>query len=523
MKLVTAAEMRLLEEKAVDTGISIQDLMQNAGQAVATEIAQLLEPIEGKRIIVLVGPGNNGGDGLVVARHLKAACALVDVYLLAERKADDIVYHEALAAGLSPIEARMDVGFERLREALGEADIILDAVFGTGVSRPINGAIAAALALVAQARIDRPDLSIIALDLPSGLNSDTGAVDKSTLAVDYTITLGNPKRGFFLFPGADYTGEILVADIGLPEGLDDDIPTALLNEHSVLEILPARPSDAHKGTFGKALVVAGSVEYIGAATLVCQAAHRAGAGLVTLASKKSLHPIFTAKLTETTHLMLPETSGGEFAPEAAAIVAGRLADYDAVAIGPGLGQAPALVEFLHSLFISIPSKVKIVLDADALNALALTPYWRLALPRLALLTPHPGEMSRLTGLSVEAVQCDRIETARKYAVDWQKVVVLKGAHTVVASPDGKVAVSPNANPALAASGTGDVLTGVISGLLAQGLSEFDAARAGVYIHAMAAEAVRQNLGDCGMIASDLLIQIPRAMKTLKEHDHAACD
>ncbi len=522
MKLVTAAEMRLLEEKAVADGVSLLDMMQNAGQAVAQEVAELFEPIEGKRIIILAGPGNNGGDGLVAARHLKAANALVDVYLLSDRDPKDVVLREALAAGLSPIESRMDVGFERLREALGEAAIVLDAVFGTGVSRPINGAIAAALALVAQSRIDRPDLSIIALDLPSGLNADTGAVDKSTLFTDYTVTLGNPKRGFFLFPGADYTGEILVADIGLPEGLDDDIPTALLTEHSVLPLLPTRPADAHKGTFGKALVVAGSAEYIGAAALVCQAAHRSGAGLVTLASKKSLHPIFAAKLTETTHLMLPETSLGEFAPEAAAIVAGRLTDYDAVAIGPGLGQAPALVEFLHSLFISIPSKVKIVLDADALNALALTPYWRLALPRLALLTPHPGEMARLTGLSIDAVQSDRIETTRRHVVDWQKVVVLKGAHTVVAAPDGRVAVSPNANPALAAAGTGDVLTGIIAGLLAQGLSEFDAACAGVYIHAMAAEAVRQNLGDCGMIASDLLIQIPRAMKALKEHDHAAC-
>ncbi len=522
MKLVTAAEMRLLEDRAVAEGISLPDLMQNAGQAVATEIAELFEPIEGKRVIVLVGPGNNGGDGLVAARHLKTAGALVDVYLLAERKADDAVYHEALAAGLSPIEERMDVGFERLREALSETDIVLDAVFGTGVSHPISGGVAAALALVAQARIDRPYISIIALDLPSGLNADTGAADQSTLAADYTITLGNPKLGFFLFPGADYTGEILVADIGLPDGLDDDIPTVLLTEHSVLPLLPARPTDAHKGTFGKALVVAGSTEYIGAATLACQAAYRSGAGLVTLASKKSLYPIFAAKLVESTHLMLPETSSGEFAPEAAAIVAGRLTDYDAVAIGPGLGQAPAVVEFLHGLLVGIPPAVKVVLDADALNALALIPYWRLALPRAAVLTPHPGEMARLTGRSVEAIQSDRIETARKYAGEWQKVVVLKGAHTVVTAPDGRVAVSPNANPALATAGTGDVLTGIIAGLLAQGLSEFDAACAGVYIHAMAAEAVRHNLGDSGMIASDLLIQIPRAMKTLKEHDHAAC-
>jgi len=270
------------------------------------------------------------------------------------------------------------------------------------------------------------------------------------------------------------------------------------------------------------LVVAGSAEYIGAATLVCQAAYRAGAGLVTLAGKQSLHPIFAAKLTETTHLLLPETGNGEFSPEAAAIVAVRLADYDVVALGPGLGQAPATVEFLHGLLVGIPSTVKIVLDADALNTLALTPNWWQSLVRGAVLTPHPGEFSRLTGLSIETIQGDRIEVVRRYAELWQQTVVLKGAHTVIGSPDGRVAVSPYANPGLATAGTGDVLTGVIADLLAQGLAEFDAACAGVYIHATAAEAVRANLGDCGLIASDLLIQIPRAVKALKEHDHAAC-
>jgi len=522
MKLVTAAEMRQLETGTVKQGVSLLDLMQNAGKAVADEIAEVLEPVDGKRIIVLVGPGNNGGDGLVAARHLKAAGALVDVYLVAPRKKDDVVYHEALAAGLSPIEARLDVGFERLREALFEADVVLDAVFGTGFARPINGAPAASLALVAKTRIERPELSVIALDLPSGLNADTGAVDKSTIPADYTITLGHPKRGFFLFPGADYTGEIIVTDIGIPDGLEDGIATEVLNDYTVLALLPIRPSDAHKGAFGKVLIVAGSAEYIGAAALVCHAACRAGAGLVTLAGKTSLHPIFAAKLMETTHLLLPETSNGDFSPEAAALIAGHLQDFDAVAIGPGLGQAPATVEFVHAVLSSLPKDVRTVLDADALNALSLTPNWWEALPVPAVLTPHPGEFARLSGLPVEQIQSDRIELCRKYAGIWQKVVVLKGAHTVIASAEGKVAVAPNANPALATAGTGDVLTGIIAGLLAQGLSGFEAACAGVYLHAAAAEAVRQNLGDSGMIASDLLIQIPRAMKALKEHDHAAC-
>jgi NAD(P)H-hydrate epimerase len=522
MKLVTATEMRQLEQTAVDEGVSLLDLMRNAGQAVSAEIAGMFEPIAGKRVIVLVGRGNNGGDGLVAARHLKAAGALVDVYLLAERQSEDIVYREALVAGLTPIEGRMDVSFERLRAALSEADIILDAVFGIGLKRRIEGGIAAALALAAQAKSERPEMTVIALDVPSGLNADTGSVDKATLAADFTITLGCAKRGFFLFPGADYTGEILIADIGLPQGADDVIQTEVLDEHLVSALLPARPAGGHKGTFGKVLVVAGSAEYTGAAALACHAAYRAGAGLVTLAAPKSLHPIFAVKLTESTHLLLPETAAGELSPEAAAIIAGRLDSYDALALGPGLGQSPAAVEFIHQVLSAAPVTIKMVVDADALNALALDHDWWQKLDHPAVVTPHPGEFSRLTSLSVEAVQADRIGNASRYAELWQQTIVLKGAHSVIAAPDGRVAVAPNANPALATAGTGDVLAGVIAALLAQGLDEFDAARAGVYLHAMAAEAVKTNLGDSGMLASDLLIQIPRAAKALKEHDHAVC-
>ncbi len=522
MKLVTAADIRTLEQRAVDCGITLTDLMQNAGQAVAAEISGLFDPIAGKKIIALIGPGNNGGDGLVAARHLKTSGALVDAYLLSERGAEDAVFHESSEAGVPLIDVHIDVGFTRLRKMLNEADIVLDAVFGIGLTRPIAGAPAATLALVAEARDERSEMAIIALDLPSGLNAATGALDDSTLAADYTITLGYAKRGFFLFPGADYTGQILIADIGIPDGLDNDILTEVIDEHDVLAVLPLRPSDSNKGSFGKVMVVAGSEEYIGAAALVCQGAARTGAGLVSLASKKSLHPIFATKLTEATHLLLPESIDGEYSSEASDIVVDRLQVFDSLALGPGLGQAPGAVEFIHQILSDLPDTIKIVLDADALNALALTPDWWKLLEHPAVLTPHPGEFARLTGLSVDEIQSNRIEIARKYAALWQQVVVLKGAHTVVASPEGRVAVSPSANPGLATAGTGDVLTGIIAGLLAQGLDEFDAACAGVYIHAMSGESVRGNIGDCGMIASDLLIQIPRAIKSIKEHDHAAC-
>ena len=522
MKLVNAAEMRLLEKRTVDCGVSLPELMQNAGQAVATEISGLFDPIAGKKIIVLVGPGNNGDDGLVAARHLKAAGALIDAYLLSERDPQDVVLREASETGLSIIEVRNDAGFSRLREILGAADIVLDAIFGTGLARLIAGAPAAALALVAEARDERPEMAIVALDLPSGLNPDTGEVDDLAVSADYTITLGYAKRGFFLFPGADYTGQILVANIGIPDGLDDDILTEVIDEHDVMSVLPLRPSDAHKGSFGKVMVVAGSPEFIGAASLVCQSAARAGTGLVTLASKQSLYPIFAGKLTETTHLLLPEKMNGEFSSEAADVALSRLTKYDAAAVGPGLGQTPETVEFVNQLLSGISENTKLVLDADALNALSLTPDWWKIFNHPAVLTPHTGEFARLSGLSIGEILASRMEVCRKNAAIWDKVVVLKGAHTVVASPDGRIAVSPSANPGLASGGTGDVLTGIIAALLAQGLDEFDAASAGVYIHAVAGESVRGNIGDTGMIASDLLIQIPRAIKSIKEHDHAAC-
>ncbi|MEL7563117.1 NAD(P)H-hydrate dehydratase [Dehalogenimonas sp. 4OHTPN] len=528
MKLVTAAEMRRLEQEAAAGGVSAAELMQRAGREAADKIAALFEPAAGKRVVVLVGPGNNGGDGLVAARHLKTAGVLTDIYLLSPRGSDDIVLREAVTAGLSPLEARYDVGFERLRAALEEADVVLDAVFGTGLGRSISGAPAAALALVAEACARRPEITVVALDLPSGLDADTGAIDPSAVRADFTITLGYAKRGFFLFPGAGYTGEVLVADIGLPEESGAALNTEVLDEHLILDLLPDRPADAHKGTFGKVLVAAGSPEYAGAAVLACQAAGRAGAGLVTLAAGKSLYPVLASRLTETTHLILPQTADGGLAPGAEELIAGRLKEFPAAVIGPGLGQSLSAAAFTRALLAALSRpenralRFAAVLDADALNILSLESEWWQKVDFPAVLTPHPGEMARLAGLAAARVQSDRIELARRCAGLWRQVVVLKGAHTVIASPDGRVAVAPNANPALATAGTGDVLTGIIGGLLAQGLAPFDAARAGVYIHAMAAESVRAALGDCGAVASDLLPHIPRSFKALKEHDHAAC-
>ncbi|HIE17044.1 MAG TPA: NAD(P)H-hydrate dehydratase, partial [Dehalococcoidia bacterium] len=354
--------------------------------------------------------------------------------------------------------------------------------------------------------------------VPSGLDSDTGAVDPSCPFADATITLGYPKPGLFNFPGADRAGRVIIADIGIPPSLAENIKTELITEDWARAVLPKRPASANKGTFGRVLVVAGSINYIGAAYLACMGAARAGAGLVTLSTALSLQAILAAKLTEVTYASLPEAETGVIAAEAAPVLQQLAPGYQVLLVGCGLGQKAQVVEFIKSVLFGLPphSAPTFVLDADALNTLAQISNWWQKLPQDAILTPHPGEMARLVHSSVEEVQRQRLEIARKSAVEWQKVVVLKGAYTVVAASDGRAAISQVANPGLASAGTGDVLTGVIAGLAAQGLSLYDAAVCGVYLHGQAAEMVRWEMGDAGMLASDLLPVLPKVIMKLKQ-------
>jgi hydroxyethylthiazole kinase-like uncharacterized protein yjeF len=368
------------------------------------------------------------------------------------------------------------------------------------------------------AKKKRPKWRIIALDLPSGLNADSGAVDPATLYADYTITLGTPKPGLFNFPGAERVGKLTVADIGMPENLVGEATSEYLAGEQVRSILPERPLQANKGSFGRVLVVAGSMKYIGAAYLACSGAIRVGAGLVTLATTLTLQSILAAKLTEVTYLPLPESRPGVVSPEAARLISQQLEGYNVLLLGCGLGQSQAAVRLVRSILLAKEPRElpALVLDADALNTLASVPDWWQHLTTDAILTPHPGEMARLTGMSVPEIQADRLGAAKKWAAEWHKTVVLKGAYTVVASPDGRSIINPVANPGLASAGSGDVLTGAIAGLVAQGLPLFEAAAGGVYLHGQAGELVRERLGDAGMIASDLLPELPVVIKNLKE-------
>lgn len=518
MKIVTPEQMRLIETRSENVGVFTDTLMENAGLAVAEWVRRRLGSVDGVSVVVLVGPGNNGGDGLVTARHLHDWGALAGVYLCSDRRPDDLNLERVAERSAGIVRASADGGLADLRDLLGGASLVVDAVVGTARSRPLSGVIRDALLELAAERARRPGIRIVALDVPSGLDADTGAADPATPVADDTVTLGYPKMGLYAFPGAEFAGLVEIVDIGVPSGLDYDVRLELMTDRWARAVLPPRPPSSHKGTFGSAMIVAGSASYIGAAYLAASAAGRSGAGLVTLAMPRSLVPAVAAAAHEPTYLPLPESSPGIPAPESAELVLDHIDGYDSLLVGCGLGQSPEAARLVDRLLLSGAALPRTVVDADGLNLLSRheSPRWWERMPQPAIVTPHPGEMARLAGVSTGAIQEDRAGVAREMARKWGKVVVLKGAFTVAAFPTGDAMLSPLTNPGLATAGTGDVLAGTIAGLLAQGLSPETAAPLGVYLHGKAAEAVREEMGDAGMIAGDLLPALPRAIKALKQ-------
>lgn len=514
MKIVTVAEMVAVEKRAEqEYGLTSPILMEHAGRSVAEAVQARLEgEVGGIRVVVLAGPGNNGGDGRVAARHLAEAGARVAIY--------DWKRGQIEADGQS---APVGDDLAGLRDTLTTADVVLDALLGTGHARPLAPTMAAAFALVAEERQRRPDLYIVAVDLPSGLNADTGAVDPGALAADLTVTLACPKVGLLLFPGATYVGELQVGGIGLPDSMPIAAGLEMLDSAMVGPTLPPRPLDSNKGTFGKALALAGSPEYIGAAYLVCGAAARIGAGLVSLATLPELAPFYATMLPEITYVRLPSDSA---APESRArAILDATEGYRAMVVGPGLGQSQTTAALLEHLFaglsaLSPEKRPHLVVDADGLNNLARLDTWWKRLPPRTILTPHPGEMARLRGgAAVSGGGPDRLTVIREAARDWGHIIVLKGAYTLIASPEGALRINGAANPALASAGTGDVLAGTTAGLLAQGMEPYAAACAAVYLHALAGLRISAHLGDSGLLAGDLLAELPLARQDVQANHY----
>ena len=517
MKVVTAAQMVAIEQASERAGVSTDALMENAGLAVAQAARDEIRGVAGQRVVVLVGPGNNGADGLVAARHLRRWGAEAVCCLLTLRPEPDPKRDLAVQYGVEIISGPDS---DTLRSLLRRSRLVIDAVLGTGWSRPLSGPVGNAMLQLQQSRESPGPPKLLALDLPTGLNTDTGEVDPACPQFDATLALGYPKAGLLRFPGAERAGQLRVLDIGVPPGLPEErsIGVEMLARERVASMLPQRALDSHKGTYGHALVVAGSRHYAGAAWLASQASVRTGAGLTTLASPEGVYPIAAAKGAEAIHLPLPEDGDGRIDQSAAEVILGSDRRFTAMLAGCGMGWSGGTAEFLRRLFFSDRSKLSglpVLVDADGLNNLSGIDEWHTRIQSPLVLTPHPGEMSTLTGLPVSAIQADRTGTARAWAGHWAATLVLKGAYTVIASPGQPVQVAPFANPGLATGGTGDVLSGVIVSLLAQGLPPYEAAAVGVYLHASAAEIVTNRIGRAGLAASDLLDALPLALQDLR--------
>lgn len=538
MKLVTVSQMQAIEKEADAKGLTYDQMMANAGQGLADILFDLFEDDTETEIVGLVGPGNNGGDTLLALSELAREGWKARAYLV-KRKKDDLVRRFTEAGG-EVISG--DNAFEQLAEAIGNADVLLDGVLGTGVKLPLKKDIAEFLAEVNDILdgLDEYPL-VVAVDCPSGVDCDTGEIADEAVGADLTVTMAAVKQGLLKLPAFEYVGDLEVVDIGLPDDLPSwkDLNMEVAEGDSVAALLPDRPLSAHKGTFGTALIVAGSVNYTGAALLAGEAAYRAGAGLVTMAVPSVLHAALAGRLPEATWILLPHEMG-VISSAAAEVLAKNFERASAFLIGPGFGSETTTREFLEDLlegkyagkktasrigFVRQESETPednnsklppLVIDADALKFLPQIKDWHTRIPAPAILTPHPGEMAVLTDLTKEYINEGRQEIASQYARSWGHVVVLKGAFTVVAAPDGRATVIPVASPALARAGTGDVLAGLIVGLRAQGLEAYEAAVAGAWIHAQAGLYAADDLGTtASVLASDVVNSISDVLSDLE--------
>lgn len=512
-----AAQMRRADQLAGESfGLPGVALMENAGAQVAAAVRTVLGGrVAEKKICIFAGQGNNGGDGFVAARHLLGDGAKVRVFIVGNKSeiAGDAGVNLAVLAhmGADCLAVANDRDWDKITLAVTFADCLVDALLGTGFRGLLQGDMARAARIINSAACPT-----VAVDVPSGVHADTGQVQGEAVRADYTVTFGLPKPGLFLYPGAAYAGAVHVAAIGLPPVLlqDSSLQQNIIDAALVKPSLPARRPDAHKGANGRVLLVAGAPGYTGAAALAAAGALRAGAGLVTLAVAAGLYPIMAAKLTEVITRPLPEEKSGILGRAAVPAVLEMAARQDVLAIGPGLGGEDDTGAAVRDIVAAAPCPL--VIDADGLNALAGHAALLAQAKAVPVLTPHPGEMARLLNLTPARVNADRLGVARQAAAAWGAIVVLKGAGTVVAYPDGEAFINTSGGPALATAGTGDVLTGLIAALIAQGLSSHAAAVTGVYVHGLAGDIAARPTGGVGMSAGDVARAVPLAIKELGE-------
>jgi NAD(P)H-hydrate epimerase len=503
MRVATAREMRDIDKAAIrGFGIGSPILMERAGLSVASKIAELYPK---KKIIALCGSGNNGGDGIAAARNLHNMGFRAAILMLADKKALSpgcaAQYEIAKRCGVP-------IGF---RKSLSEKDIhgavVIDAVFGIGLARPVKGSIAAVFDL-----INKSQTPVVSVDISSGISSDTGEVMGEAIKAACTITFGLPKRGHFLYPGAEYTGRLFIEDIGFPSQLlvSERIKSSLIGE-DIMSLIPQRQRYSHKGDYGHVLIIAGSRGKTGAALMAAKACLRSGAGLVTLGVPGSLMDIFQGRVVEEMTLPLPDDGKGMLSAKAVPDILNFAASKaDIIAIGPGIGVSQDTEKIISELILKSP--LPLVIDADGINSLNNAKKVLKGAKSPVVLTPHPGEMARLLKNSAGDIEKNRVETAISFAKDTGSYLVLKGAPAIVASPEGRAFINTTGNPGMATAGSGDVLTGIISSLLGQGLNPLNASTLGVYLHGRAGDMAAEDKGEHCLIASDIIAFLPDAFR-----------
>jgi hydroxyethylthiazole kinase-like uncharacterized protein yjeF len=559
MKVVTARQMQALDRYTIEEiGLPGIVLMENAGRQVVAKMLQHFSDLPHRRVNIVCGKGNNGGDGMVVARHLSALGAAVGIFLLADPQSlsGDAKTNAQIAQKLN-LTIRSILSPEDLqnyRTILLDADILVDALFGTGLTPPVRGLAAEVIDLLNEAgKAGKP---IVSVDLPSGLSADLAHPLGPHVVASLTVTFALPKLAHVLPPACQAIGKLEIADIGIPEKAIQSVRAAqviqdahvvrtmqaaqsgqavqsgqaaqpiqsvqqetiqleMIETESIRHCWPPRSPESHKGTYGHLLVLAGSVGKTGAAYLASQSAARVGAGLVTLGIPESLNAIMEVKLTEVMTYPLPETREKTFSAKAKAAIEEMLPRMSALAFGPGVGVNSEVKELIG--WIIHHADIPIVLDADGINALAAHASILKEARQPLVLTPHPKELSRLLGIELKAVLDDRLEICRRAACEFNCYLALKGFRTLVADPHGNVFVNPTGNPGMASGGTGDVLTGVIAGLLAQGIPKIRALQAGVYLHGFSGDLVREQKGEYGLVATDLIEHLPIAIERLRNN------
>lgn len=516
MYIVTANEMQEMDRQTIESfGIPGRVLMEAAGRGATWFMLDRFPDLAGKSVAVVAGRGNNGGDGHVIARYLSHRRIDVTVYLLAERSkvAGDAAANLDLLDPLNipVVEVPEAAAFGKIKGQMSHHDIFVDAILGTGLKSDVRGFLKDAIVFING--LNKP---VFAVDMPSGLNSDTGQICGECIRADATATFAFAKIGHFIYPGAGLCGSLKIIDIGIPPHITEAVGPQqyLLSDDRIRHIFQSREPDAHKGRAGHLLVVAGSAGKTGAAAMTSTSAIRVGAGLVTLGIASSLNPILETQVVEAMTSPLPELPGGILGETALEAVKKLMEGKQCLALGPGLGQEPETRKLVQQLLSD--SMIPMVIDADGLNNLAVDIQILKSKQVPVVLTPHPGEMARLLATGVQAIQDDRIGTAREFAVKFDVHVVLKGAHTVIAHPTGRAYVNTTGNAGMASGGMGDVLTGVIAGLIIQGYDMEQACQLGVYLHGAAADSLQRKVGPVGYLATEVMDRIPGEIKRITD-------